>query len=462
MPKELSPIDEILATDIGDAPPGGVVGEILATDIGGEPAAPRVSRGASGEWEGPMTWKDAFMSAVTNIPSSGLQYGKDIYQAVRHPVETGKAIGRLGAGIAQKAIPGEQGYEVYADQFQELMEGRYGSIDKFKRTLAKDPVGVVADVATILMPLGGAPAKVGAAIEPLNVAMRGISYAMPRSLTRLMYESAAKLGTRWPRETRLNILNMALDKRIMPTLKGLDKARNRIEELKASINTRLDQPGIAGARIPIDDLRTPLKEFVKDYELSIESGKAKRAAKIVGKEIDNLFETYAEKGRDWLTPKEMQKFKVTSHKLLNKYYKQMASQPLKISAQKQVVRAAKEAIEELVPDIKGMNWEQGVLLDLEDALKQSAQRIRQRDLFGIGAPIKTGAGTAVGHMIAGEAGARIGAGIGIVAAILDRPLVKAKLSIVLDILRRKAREPRPMRAAARLGAAQAGEMWEPE
>jgi len=255
---------------------------------------------------------------------------------------------------------------------------------------------------------------------------------------------------------------MALDKQIMPTLKGLDKARKRIEELKTSINDKLTQPHIATTQIPIDDLRAPLKEFVKDYELSIEGGKAKRAAKIVEKEIDNLFAVYAEKGRDWLTPAEMQKFKVRSHKLLNKYYKQMASQPLKITAQKQVVRAAKEAIEELIPDIKNMNWEQGVLLDLEDALKQSAQRIRQRDIMNIGTPLKLVGGAGSGLAVGGEVGAKIGAGIGIAAAILDRPLVKARLSLVLDRLRKEGRKTRQATAAIRLGAAQAGEMWEPE
>ena len=58
-----------------------------------------------------LTARQVAGQAVTNIPSSALQYGKDIFTAVTDPIGTAKSIGELGLGIIQLAIPGEQASE---------------------------------------------------------------------------------------------------------------------------------------------------------------------------------------------------------------------------------------------------------------------------------------------------------------------------------------------------------------
>ena len=40
------------------------------------------------------------LEAFKNIPRSTLQFGKDIWQAVRHPVQTGKALGSVALGAS--------------------------------------------------------------------------------------------------------------------------------------------------------------------------------------------------------------------------------------------------------------------------------------------------------------------------------------------------------------------------
>ena len=78
---------------------------------------------------------------ASNIYPSGKQFLKDLVHPITHPIETGKAIGNLGLGVAEKAIPGEQEHEVYADQVGQFIQDRYGSVDSFKETLMTDPVG---------------------------------------------------------------------------------------------------------------------------------------------------------------------------------------------------------------------------------------------------------------------------------------------------------------------------------
>ena len=50
---------------------------------------------------------------VKNIPGSAKQYAGDIWNAISNPVDTAKAVGNLGAGVVQKAIPGDRDWETH-------------------------------------------------------------------------------------------------------------------------------------------------------------------------------------------------------------------------------------------------------------------------------------------------------------------------------------------------------------
>ncbi|MCK5614459.1 hypothetical protein KAR91_72010, partial [Candidatus Pacearchaeota archaeon] len=71
----------------------------------------------------------------------------------------------------------------------------------------------------------------------------------------------------------------------------------------------------------------------------------------------------------------------------------------------------------------------GSLIALRKEIEKSASRISNRDMAGIGVPIKGGAGGVVG----GKLGMAIGLGIG----LLDTPTIKAKLAIVANSLKKK-------------------------
>lgn len=79
---------------------------------------------------------------------------------------------KLGEGAASLLIPGEQTNEKYAKAVGSFYKDRYGGIDKIKNTLYNDPVGVVADVATVATGAGGALRGAGSAAGKLGSVSR--------------------------------------------------------------------------------------------------------------------------------------------------------------------------------------------------------------------------------------------------------------------------------------------------
>jgi len=106
------------------------------------------------------TLPSAIGEAVTNIPGSGAEFVKDTTQLATHMGSTLEAVEALGSGMAEKLtramIGGPQGAdEKYADAAWSMLKDRYGSWKNVKKTLAKDPVGFLADASVML---GGAGA----------------------------------------------------------------------------------------------------------------------------------------------------------------------------------------------------------------------------------------------------------------------------------------------------------------
>lgn len=135
----------------------------------------------------PQSWKDVAASAVGNAVPSAQRFGGDIWHAVSNPVETGQNLWNVASGAVQKVIPGDQGNEKYADAVGSFFADRYGGIDNLKRTMATDPVGFLADAATVLtggeMALARAPGMAGTvsrvagtaarAVDPINATVQG-------------------------------------------------------------------------------------------------------------------------------------------------------------------------------------------------------------------------------------------------------------------------------------------------
>jgi hypothetical protein len=132
--------------------------------------------------------------AVMNIPSSGVQLAKDIATPFLHPIDTATNLAGLGGGVLAKMGIGDAD-ETTANAVGEYLANRYGGIEPLKHTLAEDPVGLVSDVAGVLM--GGsflaakAPGMLGRFGKTAGVAGRAID-----PLTNVVKATKAAAGTR--------------------------------------------------------------------------------------------------------------------------------------------------------------------------------------------------------------------------------------------------------------------------
>ena len=137
----------------------------------------------------PLSWSEVFASAARNTPRSAVQFAEDTITPFLEPGETLDSLTSLGKGLIQLAIPGEQADEKTAKAVGQFYANRYGSIEKFKRAFAEDPVGIIGDVSVLLTGGGAAAARapgvvgkvgravqdVGQAIDPTNVATKTAS-----------------------------------------------------------------------------------------------------------------------------------------------------------------------------------------------------------------------------------------------------------------------------------------------
>jgi len=151
----------------------------------------------------PMDLATTLATSVSNLPSSAVKYGKELYEAVTNPVETIKNIGMVAAGglknitpeFIQKfitSIAKEPGQIDQAVQMANAVGGeyakKYGSVEGFKQALASDPVSVIGDMSILLTGGGSVAAKVpgiarageiaataGRAIDPLNLAAKAVT-----------------------------------------------------------------------------------------------------------------------------------------------------------------------------------------------------------------------------------------------------------------------------------------------
>ncbi|HEY6019163.1 MAG TPA: hypothetical protein VIY48_04465 [Candidatus Paceibacterota bacterium] len=151
----------------------------------------------------PRSWGQTAFESVTNIPSSAAEFGKGIYQSVRHPVDTAKDLISAAQGgvvnitpqpaldLVNRIDPGNaarrEEVSKIGDAVGQFYKNRYGSMEGFKEAVAKDPVGILSDASMVLS--GGATLapkastlakilKAGAsATNPLEIAGKAVTGA---------------------------------------------------------------------------------------------------------------------------------------------------------------------------------------------------------------------------------------------------------------------------------------------
>jgi hypothetical protein len=145
------------------------------------------------------SWLDTAGEAVQNIPESGLEFVKGIAEAVTSPIETAGSLLDLAAGSLNRAMPAPVRNFINrldtdpaatkravqtAQQVGGFYKQRYGSEEALKRSIAEDPVGVVADLSTLLSGGAGAVRAGGKAVAKVAPSVAPKATRVANAMTR--------------------------------------------------------------------------------------------------------------------------------------------------------------------------------------------------------------------------------------------------------------------------------------
>lgn len=421
------------------------------------PRAPMPKTDIQSAWEREVADKernqDTLLTAVKNTPGSAYQFALNIYNAIRHPVDTATAVYQTAKGGVEKLTnaEGSRPNEPKFDQMVEFFKKRYGGEDKLRNTIETDPVGFLADVSTVLTGTGGAlrgsavvaekagqaaatvaPAiraagkaasATGAAVDPVSMVVSGAintaGKTIPGAASKLspeaLYESALKPSTTLSKEERATRVSTALENNILPNQQGLDKVRSLITQIDDEVNGIIREGPYGGNPINTDAVvqhLDQLKEFARN------TVNPQEPLAII-KKVESRF--LAAKGTA-MSVEAAHNLKKNTYLELKKFYDKF-TQNAAVEAKKALARGLKEEVYALYPELREMGKKEGALIALEESIERAANRISNRDVIGLGVPMKGAAGGIVG----GPAGAVATTALG----ILDTPQVKARLAQAL-------------------------------
>ena len=370
---------------------------------------------------------DYIVEPAKNLPRSlvqaelGLISGvQSAVRGVLHPIDSAKSLHTLGSGLYEKTQPGAHPDEAGIDAAGQYAHGRYGTWANTKKTYQTDPVGMALDTMGLLT-------GVGLLRNAAMVPVRAGAKLIPESVPRNMYQKSAKFTTSPKRyNDRHKNIQTALDEGLMPTDKGVNKAIDKINGLNAEIDGHI---GAATARGMTVD-KSVLFQGVPELRNRLGGVKinAARDLDIIDNKVKAFDDHLYNNDISRLTPAQLQTFKKDAHQQINFDMSQQGASFAGNETAKTMASGARETLESLHPDIKGLNAREGAILNTLEDLQRSSSRINNRDWMGIGVPLKSVAAESIaGPWIGGATGAY---------SILMTPARRAQMAITLNKLQK--------------------------
>lgn len=134
-----------------------------------------------------LSWKQVPMQAISNLPSSAANFAGGLYNAIRHPIDTGTTLLDAAAGGLRNILPSSVSSAIdradwnpeaaqrasgVASAVKDVYKDRYGSAEGLKNTLATDPVGVAGDLSAVLGGFAGLMPKGAATTNAVALASK--------------------------------------------------------------------------------------------------------------------------------------------------------------------------------------------------------------------------------------------------------------------------------------------------
>lgn len=385
----------------------------------------------------------AGLKATGNVPSSAFNLASGIYQAVRHPIDTGKGIvsavkgsgEALGRTLVEKTKFGdiqspngktlrENAQQLAPDidekTFNTLVDSlheRYGSLENAQRTATNDPFGFGADVMSILS--GGAglaknipgvaetASRIAAPIEEANMAVRN-------KVGGAFQESAQKNVERILEPTKEE-MKMKTQK-ILPELTSRNKIAWNREGLAAKYADELEASGRA-----IDDAWQQLppgtQENVKPIISGLEESKNKFIVNGVvvdptaWKAADELQQIVMDvsKGSDTIPSESLRKVRQIWDESISRskgHLKDLSDQD-RVAIKREATDAIRKVLAEAHPEIAKLNQEYTLWKRAGDVLEETMKRKKGQG-SPLGNKMLSSAAIGGGTASAGLKGAAIG------------------------------------------------------
>jgi hypothetical protein len=238
--------------------------------------------------------------AISNIPSSFGSMVGNIVEAVTSPVQTAKSVLDLGAGILQNVLPeslvqavGEdKASREVASKVGQFYADRYGSVEGAKRAIAEDPVGVLADVSTILT--GGALATPRAVSQPLARAASAID---PLAIAGRGALRATELGGRGVANV-LGLTTGAGKESIAKAFEAGQRGGEAAEQFRANISGRADPTEVLSlAKANLDEMNRLKQTEYRSGMVNIKKDKTVLDFADIDKALENAFNRVTYKGQ---------------------------------------------------------------------------------------------------------------------------------------------------------------------
>jgi hypothetical protein len=285
----------------------------------------------------------------------------------------------------------------------------------------------------------GTAASVVVPAEAGRIASKVKATSEVPGVSRRLYQSALKpqTGAALSEADRAKIIETGVREGIPVTPRGLQRVESVIEDLNREVGEKIaERSEQMGPTIRPKDVAQRVEETRPTFEqqvnpaddvAALDKSKAEFTAKHTEEIPYTKIEPSLEDGK--LTPvgegvikqekpltlSGAQAEKVGTYRQLRKKYGELGS--ASTEAQKALARGLKEEIYARFPELKALNAREGALIGLEEQLARYVARHGNRDMVGIGTPIK---------MLPG------GKLAGLALGALEFPGIKSRLAIALD------------------------------
>jgi hypothetical protein len=235
------------------------------------------------------------------------------------------------------------------------------------------------------------------------------------SMAERLYRSAIKPSTAMPVEKAQRIISTGLDNGIPVSEAGAEKLAYLQDDLNKKIaDSVASDPSVFINRSKVAQrLKGTYQNFSQQVNPTPDL-----------KSIDTIGSDFTKSNPQSIPAVRAQAMKQgTYQQIKSANYGTMTN--AQVEAQKALARGLKEELEVQFPELKGLNSQEGKLLELEPVLERALGRIGNHEMIGIGSPIVAG----TGKLLAGTPGAVAAA---LIKRVIDAPVVKTKLAIALN------------------------------